>query len=82
MGVSPQRITAIETRLVELEARPADPREAKLPVTVAHRIRRAKKALRSLANALKRGDLERVSRLADDAEREVELGEAIVRELG
>jgi len=82
MSVSPQRITAIETRLAVLEARPADLREARLPVTVAHRIRRAKKALRSMAAAYRLGDLERVSRFADDAEREVELGEAIVRELG
>jgi len=78
MGVSQQRITAIETRLAELEARPVDPREARLPVTVAHRCRRARKAMRSLGVALKRGDLERASRLAADAEREIELADEIV----
>ena len=81
MGVSQQRIAAIEKRLAELEARPADPREARLPVTVAQRCCRARKTLRHLANALRRGYLERVSRLADDAEREVKLAEEIANAL-
>jgi len=81
-----QRFMATEKRANELAQREPDPRERRLPVTVEHRVRRARRRLSNAyvaAGRASRSDEQAIR--AEDclaaAEREIELAEELMVEL-